>query len=351
MGKVVKMPTGEINLTDLKRDIAKYTGDESENKILDIRKAKEWMDHASKQPIPKQLLGCLWYQSELAILFADTNLGKSVFAVQMADSLTKGKAFIPFMEKCEKFKVLYCDFEMSSKQFENRYSYDYTNHYEFNENFFRAELNLDEFLLNSELPLEEEISKTIIQQIVSNHIDIVIIDNLTYITREIEKSKNIQPIMQKLKWINKEYGVSIMVLAHTPKRDDSKPLTSNDINGSKFLSNFSDSIIGVGKSCQDEYFRYVKQIKSRNSEYQFGSDNVAVFIIDKEYNFLEFIFQNIDSESNHLKIPSEDDKVEMENQILFLAKEHPEWSNQKIADEVGTNRMRVKRVKDRNFKK
>ena len=91
-------------------------------------------------------------------------------------------------------RVLYCDFEMSNKQFENRYSDNYIDHYNFSENFYRAELNLDEFLTNTGEPLENKVSDEIVRNIAEHTIDVVIIDNLTYIVREIEKSKNIAPI-------------------------------------------------------------------------------------------------------------------------------------------------------------
>lgn len=348
MGEAKQMyPEGKINEFDLKRDLAKNTSNLTENKVLNVKTANEWIDEAKNKPIPLQLFDCLWYQGELAILFADTNLGKSVLAVQIGDALTKQKAIVPFAECKKEFKVLYCDFEMSDKQFENRYSFDYTCHYEFSTKFYRAELNLDEFLLNSSIPIEEQISNEILSYITQHAIDVIIIDNLTYIVKEIEKSKNIAPIMQKLKLINKKFGTSILVLAHTPKRDLSKPLGSSDINGSKFLSNFSDSIFAIGKCANDESLRYVKQIKSRNSAYEYGADNIALFNIEKESNFLGFKYQRTDSEQEHLQVRTKAESTQLDNNIWEVYSENTELSYAKIAKKLETNKMRVKRVVDR----
>lgn len=349
MSKVKKLfPTGSLEEADLKRDLSINRTEDNDHDILNIKEANEWLEEAKLKPVPQKLLDCLWYQGELCILFADTNLGKSIFAVQLADSLSAGVPIQPFHIEVEERKVLYCDFEMSEKQFENRYSQEYRNHYCFSKNFLRAELNLDDFLLKSDESIEEQISGQIIALIQKNDINVVIIDNLTYLIREIEKSKNIQPLMQKLKWINKEYNVSIMVLAHTPKRDISKPISNSDINGSKFLSNFADSIIAIGKSVEDEALRYVKQIKSRNSGIRYGEGNILVYRICKHSNFLHFEFDRYDSELNHLKRFSKEEVNQLEEDILSLHKSKPDLSFEQIAQQLNTYKMKVKRVIDKN---
>ena len=341
-------PEGNISDTDLKRDFAKLTTPPVETNVLEVKTANEWIEEAKNKPIPLTLVDCLWYEKELAILFADTNLGKSIFAVQIADALCNQTKIEPFSMSNKKFSVLYCDFEMSDKQFENRYSKEYNEHYLFSPNFYRAELNLDEFLIKDGFPIEDQICNEIISYIIKHNVDIVIIDNLTYIAREIEQSKNIAPLMQKLKLINKKYGTSILVLAHTPKRDLSRPITNNDINGSKFLANFADSIFAIGKSALDEKLRYVKQIKSRNSEYIFGCENVAIFIIEKDFNFLSFKFQKTDDESSHLHVRTKEEMSELDQQIIDLHMKDPDLSYGQIADMLSTNKMRVKRVIDKN---
>ena len=67
---------------------------------------------------PQKLFLSLVFEKELTILCADTGIGKSIFAVQIAEEIARSG-----------HKVLYLDLELSDKQFEGRYSENYTNHY------------------------------------------------------------------------------------------------------------------------------------------------------------------------------------------------------------------------------
>ena len=50
---------------------------EKENKgLFKVKTANQWIEQAKASPIPLMLFGELWHDSELCILFADTNLGK-----------------------------------------------------------------------------------------------------------------------------------------------------------------------------------------------------------------------------------------------------------------------------------
>jgi hypothetical protein len=62
---------------------------------------------------------------------------------------------------------------------------------------------------------------------------VLIIDNLTYLRDETENARNALPLMKFLKELKSKHGLSILALAHTPKRDSSKPLGRNDLQGIK----------------------------------------------------------------------------------------------------------------------
>ncbi len=111
--------------------------------LFTIRTANTWLKRANKRPVPKMLFGKFWYQGELCILFADSNLGKSILAVQIANAISIGESMEPFTYEAEAQPVLYFDFELTEKQFEARYSSNYKDHYDFSSNFYRAELNPD----------------------------------------------------------------------------------------------------------------------------------------------------------------------------------------------------------------
>ena len=145
----------------------------------------------------------------------------------------------------------------------------------------------------------------------------IIVDNLTYLKSGNESAKDALPLMKELKALKTKYDLSMLVLAHTPKRDMSKAITKNDLAGSRMLMNFCDSSFTIGQSSADSSLRYIKQIKQRNTEEIYGAENVCVCEIIKPHNFLEFEFLDFDEEKTHLKESNKSDRDE----LIELAKE------------------------------
>ncbi|RBN51808.1 AAA family ATPase [Flavobacterium psychrolimnae] len=284
--------------------------------LFTIKTGNEWIEEAKNKPVPKMLFGELWFEGELCILFADSNVGKSILAVQIADSISKNKEIHPFKLEAEKHAVLYLDFELGSKQFETRYSKNFDEHYYFDNGFIRIEQNSD-----ADLPPNTDYHTYVLNSlewsIVNTGAKTIIIDNLTYLTSGNESAKDALPLMKKLKALKSKYDLSMLVLAHTPKRDMSKAITKNDLAGSKMLMNFCDSSFTIGQSTADSNLRYIKQIKQRNTEEIYGAENVCVCQIVKPHNFLEFEFLDFDEERTHLKESSKSDRDE----VIELAKE------------------------------
>lgn len=324
----------------------------SQKSLFTIKTANEWVNEAKSRPIPQMLFGELWHDGELCILFADTNLGKSILAVQIADSISRGKIIRGFNLEAKKQPVLYFDFELSAKQFEVRYSVKneaekvFENHFDFDTNFKRIEINPD-----ADIPensnFEDFLNQSLEQSIKDTGAKILIIDNLTYLKNETEKAKDALPLMKHLKALKSKYGLSILALAHTPKRDLSKPITRNDLQGSKMLINFVDSCFTIGESSKDKSLRYIKQIKARNTEIIYDTENVAVCQIQKPHNFLEFEFVDFATEREHLKELTEKDREDLEQSIIDLKSSNPLLSLGDIAIQLKTNKMKVKRTLDK----
>ncbi len=205
--------------------------------LFTVMPANKWIDIAKTRPIPQMLFGELWFESELCILFADTNLGKSILAVQIGNSISKGEQIPGFKLETPKQPILYFDFELSDKQFENRYSIQFEQHYNFDSNFIRVEINPDAVVPENQT-FEDYLSYSLERSIKETGAKVLIIDNLTYLKNETEKAKDALPLMKHLKALKRKYNLSLLALAHTPKRDLSKPITRNDLQGSKMLMNF-----------------------------------------------------------------------------------------------------------------
>ncbi len=309
--------------------------------IFTVKTANEWIDQAKLRPIPKKLFGELWFEGELCILFADTNLGKSILAVQIGDSISKGVPIVGFPLEAKAQSILYFDFELSDKQFENRYSADFSQHYQFNDNFKRIEINPD-----SDPPESGTFEDCLIESlecaVVETGARVLIIDNLTYLRNETEKAKDALFLMKHLKGLKTKYGLSILVLAHTPKRDFTKPISRNDLSGSKMLMNFCDSAFTIGESHSDKSIRYIKQIKVRNTEAIYDAESVALCQICKPNNFLMFEFVGLGSERDHLKQMSDKDWESLTDRVLELYKLGK--SLREIGSELNISHMKVSRI-------
>ena len=87
--------------------------------------------------------------------------------------------------------------------------------------------------------------------------------------------------MKVLKNLKTAFDLSILVLAHTPKRYHMSPLTINDLHGSKMLSNFADNIFALGESRMGRDLRYLKHLKLRNAAVRCDAANVCTLRLGK----------------------------------------------------------------------
>ena len=296
--------------------------------MFTVKSANQTVADAALRPVPRDLFMGLWYEGEAACLFADSNLGKSIFAVQIADGLAKDAP------------VLYVDCELSDKQFQLRYTNEITGkQHRFPADLFRAEINPATF--DSE-HYEEQILSQIEEIAEKKNCRSLIIDNIGYLCNASDKSVDAGSFMVKLMSLKKRRGWSVLVIAHTPKRNLSSPITQNDLAGSKRLYNYFDSVFAIGQSARDANIRYVKQLKARSTEILYGSANVLVYEILKADDFLQFSFIDFGKEYEHLKEVGPDD-VELRRQRVQAMKESGK-SVREAAKELGLSKSMVGRI-------
>ena len=269
--------------------------------LFTIRTANQVISEAKNRPKPSKLFGQLWWEHEICILFSDSNLGKSILAVQIADGISKGKKVMGLGMEAKPQPVLYCDFELSDKQFEQRYVSDNGDNYIFSDNLLRVEINPDIVEYPEDMTFEEYVKDSLEKVVLEKNVKIIVVDNITYLSQQTEQAKDALPLMQWLKAFGRKYKLSILVLAHTPKRNPCNPITKNDLQGSKMLYNFCDGCFAIGESAKDNRIRYIKELKQRNDSFMYDSENVIVCEVIKPDNFLQFRFIGYSSESEHLK--------------------------------------------------
>jgi hypothetical protein len=266
---------------------------------------------AADRPELRKLFGEFWLETELCILFADTGKGKSILAVQIADSITRGAPVAPLGLEVPPQRVLYFDYELSHTMFAQRYSYPSpetgkpVDIYPFSMEFRRATPSMDTYYPAGYDSFSEYMYASFVERLERSKAKIVIIDNITFLNNKTnERAGGAFRLIGMLRQLKHEHGLSILALAHTPKRRYSRGLTVDDLQGSKMLSNFADNIFAIGESCLGDDIRYLKQIKPRNTELVYGASNVCTYKIRKKGNFLGFEFTGFSREKDHRQKPS-----------------------------------------------
>ncbi|MBK0379061.1 AAA family ATPase [Mucilaginibacter segetis] len=343
-------------INDIRRDVVRSNkklkkagldptifADVEKSALLRVKPAGEWMRQEYGKNAPRMLFGDFWFEGELCILFADTNLGKSILAVQIGNSLAQGETMEPFANGIEpQTPVLYVDFELSSKQFESRYFDNRWGSYAFGLTFFRAEFNTeadnpvlyDNYHDHVNYALEHAIKETKAR--------VLIIDNLTYMRSGTERSRDALPLMKQLKKLKNRYKLSVLALAHTPKRRSARPLTVNDLQGSKMIINFCDSAFAIGESTLVPGGRYLKQIKQRNAQKLYGADNVCLCHIEKDMNSLHYVFDSYDTEQTHLQTPEKRSREAIKEDVLKLKAEGKSY--REISAELNIGLATISRI-------
>jgi len=287
--------------------------------LFTVKSANQVIMDAKNRPPRRRLFGQLWFEGENNILFSDTNLGKTILAYQIANSISSGRSILGLAMEAPAQKVAYCDFELSEMQFLKRYSGDDGSIYKFSPNLLRVEIDPD-----AECPqgysFEDYLKMSLEKVAVDHGVKIFVIDNITYLNNETEKASFALPMMRWLKDFRRKYDLSILILAHTPKRDPSRPITKNDLAGSRMTMNFCDASFAIGGSTKGSQIRYIKEIKQRNEPFRYDSDNVIVCAVEKLNNFLQFRFVEYGCERDHLTATQRDEEIRRAKELKSQGK-------------------------------
>ena len=309
-----------MNTLDLIRDEMSHAhaGPQMIGGLL-VKSGNDWVDEAMSLPDPTLHFHGMIAEHELTVLFAAAGVGKSILAVQIADEIAQTK------------DVLYIDLELTEKQFQKRYTIEGRRHM-FPSRFTRAVLNEDD-------PGAIDIETCVIDSIraaVENNIPVVILDNLSYACRRSESAEEATLLMQQLRHYVRQFGLTLIVIAHSPKRYYSSPITRNDLAGSHKLMVAFDAAVAIGEVSEDKRQRYVKQVKVRSAEMVYDTESVMLCELSTDEGWLHFI--PLKTMSEYSLIKAVDPKV---GEVLRL---HDEGKSvREIAAITGTPRSTVDR--------
>ena len=291
--------------------------------MLLTRPASDWhLPVRDRKAYSEELFGPLWRVGEVALLFGPRGVGKSVLAVQIAESIARGRPVPPIPKSKSRRrgeKVLYVDMQRSEAQWTERYTFAspvpgrLRRRYRFSKNFDRAGIdwtNVDLEAYNRD-PVKYAL-RSIFHNIEDSRAKVVIIDDIQLGGANALGRKGILRTMQTLKMWAATEGLSILVLASagSPRvssphvsKGSSSPHSALRIPHSAFLS-LADTVFALAPSTFGPQYRYIKPLRSPVHPSSFDihhSHDVLTFQLNSEGPFLALRFLGPSNESDHLR--------------------------------------------------
>ena len=320
-----------------RRELPKPAATEEIRYLFEVHSGNRWLELAEREPDLLPLFGPFWRQGELCLLFADTNVGKSILAVQIANSIARRRRIPPFAAEAPRCPVLYVDFELSTSQFAARCS-DKSGEYRFPKRFYRAGISPKHIQTVTEAEQDTFILDAIAYRVQQLGARVLLIDNISCLQGGTENTILARRLIRGLRELQQRFCLSVLVLAHTPKRrNPTRPISANDLQGSKMLINLADSAFAIGSSKTQEGLRYLKQIKQRTGELLYDEGKVCLCRIVRKDKLLRFNFLGTGREAQHL-LPRQTNKslpysLTLRQQVQNLAKQ--KLSQRKISARLG----------------
>lgn len=274
---------------------------------LRVRDANQVLLEAAGQPDMLQIAGTLLEQQGITLMFAQPGVGKSIFAVQIADAAARGREVFPegiLVNESGAMRTGFFDFELLDREFYKRYSNreDPLNTFIFSDTFFRIDINPNFTDFAEGDDIERHIIGEIESAILTFKLEFIVIDNISALISQSASDPNVAlRVMASLKRLRIKYGLTLLVLAHTTKQyNKTKTIEMEDMGGASALQNFAPTIFAIGRNANDDGELYIKQVKGRNG-CMFGKDNVIRTEIHKRNgNFLCMDYRGQGRESDML---------------------------------------------------
>lgn len=285
----------------------------------------------------KKLFGDLLTQGDFVILFGRSNIGKSFLSHQIGEAIATGKNVLNLMDEielinqgetdyynlnneCEPQKVLYVDFESTIEKDYIRYSNqdlrrtdNTVKPYQFSKNFIVA------FPERLTVSNNLEFIDAIEQEVIKTQVRVLIIDNISAISTDNEKSGQAVKLMSRIKDMQRRNKLTILLMAHTPKIVEGEPIIGNNLAGSANLYNLADSVLAINKTTMSDDIRYIKQLKSRYNEIVFHQDNVVTIqFCTKSDGLKGFRFIDYENEEELIKYYDKTTKSDENDEIINL---------------------------------
>lgn len=233
-------------------------------------------------PAAKKMFGEFWYEGELCIFFGKTNTGKSHLAFQIAMGIAKATSTSEhFTYEGDPRPILYFDLELSERQVTSRLKGAKGT----GNRFWRVSYDSSFF---HDSKTQQTAFEEIDQLIKDYQPAALILDNISVFHPDNEKASDATGLLNQLNGLKRRHKIPILAIGHTPKISSGVPIEITHLQGSAQMGNLIDSAFAIGMT-KDKNRRYLKQVKVRETEYRYDSENVLLIEFSKEEDWVHFV--------------------------------------------------------------
>jgi len=198
-----------------------------------LRSAADLMREA-KREAAEMLFDEFWRQGEIALLFGEAGVGKSLIAVQAANAIAGGKPFGGLSMPTKGRRVLYVDLVLSDAQFRYRYAHGPT----------RGRMTFSRNFLYERPPHGADVVQWIRETIEANSIDCVVIDDLNALLRTSYSARDAIALMTELRRLVCVNSISVLVLADS-RRYPKRSAGVDDLRRLRGVCDLADTVIAM----------------------------------------------------------------------------------------------------------
>lgn len=254
--------------------------------MLLTRPARDWrLPVRDRKVYSEELFGPLWRVGEVALLVGPRGVGKSILAVQIAESIARGRPLLgtrtllsatnatrPKESRRPAEKVLYVDMQRSEAQWAGRYTLPSPilgkspRRYRFSRDLLRAGIDLhladhDAYRKDPHTYAQFAIGR----EIAGSGARIVIVDDILLGGANSASPSGLVRTMQTMRYWAMYHEISILVVASAKQCRRPAPVALADIAGSRQIAELADSVFALAPSTFGPQYRYVKLLASKSS--------------------------------------------------------------------------------------
>lgn len=240
--------------------------------LFEVRPAGGWFKDLPAED-PKMLFGDLWFEGEVAVMYGESSVGKSILAVQIADAIARGGSIGPMENTSSAQTVVYLDLARTGEQFARRYSSEPDEKGMRTVHEFPAELLRPNLKHNVHLPVAK-----LAGLVKQTGAKVLIIDNLAFM-QKYSLPRETAVVMRELRKIRDRFGLSILLLMNGPRAVRYRGIVAADIPCSTVVTSFADNVFAIGRSGSRSNERYIKHLKPGFEDLSYGEAHVPTFEI------------------------------------------------------------------------